>query len=114
MANGEWRMGEEYGRSSDQFIQGSACLAGRHDAGRAVLSADKALSEVRAVRSYVANSPGRYLGSRQYRGGAWPGEHRIVHPILARIAGFAQGAGDAPRVVGARGFDISIRDRATT
>ncbi len=83
IANGEWRIGMSFGRATDQVLSGSAGMAGSHDAGRGLLSADQRLSSGRNVRPDLTDTTCGGLNSRKYCRRPWARAQRLVRAVPA-------------------------------
>src|SRR5450432_2358109 len=94
MANSEWRIGMAIERPGDQFLSGLEGVAGSHDLGGVLLSADRSISSRRDVRIDIANQASCCIRASEYCRGTWSGKHRQLRPTPARVPGVAERAGN--------------------
>jgi fluoroacetyl-CoA thioesterase len=95
MANGEWRIGMNVRRATDQVLSGPARVAGLNDVGRAVLSAHACFPERGDVRTYFADQAISRFGTGKHCGRSWTGEYAVLYSVPAHLSGFAEGIGNS-------------------
>ena len=96
----------------DQFLSRSASLAGRHVAGRSLLSAYKGISAQRDVWNDIPNPSGSRIDSGQHCRGARSGEYKAVHSTSANRAGIFEGARNSSLACGTSESHIAGENRS--
>jgi hypothetical protein len=91
-------------RFDDQLVPRLTAVAGSHDVGRVVLSADSWLPERRGFWSILANQAGCSFRSRQYCGGARAGKYAHLRSVFAHCSRFVERIGNASTAFG-EGWD---------
>src|SRR3954465_12642912 len=90
-------------RTIDQFVPGSAGMAGRHGLGRVVLSIYASISARRVVRADISDQARVGIGSGQYRRGSRTGKYGQLRTAFADSARLSERVGNASAFGATRG-----------